>query len=352
MRTTDHDDVLIGSNAGDAFITLGGADEIVGNNGDDYFDPGAGDDEIHGGEGWDTLGYGSATDLELPGAVATHGIIVNLSDEEITRSIDNGLTWHTVAAGNPSDRGGTVLDAYGNTDIFTSIESVGGTDLNDHMSGGWNNDYFEGNGGNDELVGNDGNDQLFGGDGHDFIFGNNNEDELFGGAGNNSLSGGEGDDYLEGGADGDMLEGGNDQDQLKGGDGDDELLGGNGNDQLKGGRGADILNGGNGDNSIEYNLETTFTGDQGQHGVIVNLSGGSIDVVKGFLEGSANADLINVGSGRGLDAYIALGGDVSVSTDAITDMIIDVEEIEGTHFADWLVGGDNPDGEAQWQWRE
>lgn len=129
-------------------------------------------------------------------------------------------------------------------------------------------------------------------------------------AGNDTLSGDAGDDWLQG-------DGGDDV--LIGGLGDDMLSGGAGNDALSGGAGADVLVGGTGDDILSG-------GAGGDH-----LSGGVGD-----------RDMVSyAGSGAGvsvdLSAQTASGGD------AEGDVLSGFEGVEGSSFADVLIGSDGND---------
>ncbi|MGK9237339.1 M10 family metallopeptidase C-terminal domain-containing protein [Inquilinus limosus] len=85
-------------------------------------------------------------------------------------------------------------------------------------------------------------------------------------------------------------------DRLSGTDGDDALYGLDGNDELSGGAGADLLDGGDGDDTVSYDGST--------EGVIANLT-----------------------AGRGI-------GD-----DAEGDTYQSIENLKGSAWDDWLVGG-------------
>ena len=137
-------------------------------------------------------------------------------------------------------------------------------------------------GGNDTVRAGDGNDTVFGGNGSDSILGEAGNDSLLGEAGNDRLFGGDGNDSLYGGASNDSLEGGAGDDLLNGGAGTDTLIGGDG-------------------------LDTADYSDSAA-GVTVNLTTGT-----------------------------ATGADIG------TDTLSQIENINGSDFADSLTGnsGDN-----------
>jgi Ca2+-binding RTX toxin-like protein len=129
----------------------------------------------------------------------------------------------------------------------------------------------------DEVLAGDGLRDLMGGDaGKDVLQGNGADDVLVGGAGDDILVGGAGADELEGGADG------------------DQLFGNTADDTLTGGAGADALDGGAGTDTAVYG---------GTTGVTVDLAAGT-------------------GSGG----------------DAAGDTLTGIENVDGSHLADVLVG--------------
>jgi Ca2+-binding RTX toxin-like protein len=247
---------------------------------------------------------------------------------------------------------GTITDSFGNKDMVSGVEIIIGTSFNDKIVGGDNTDILVGGAGNDSLYGGGGSDELYGGTGNDYLSGGAASDYFVGGAGNDSiiggagfdmvdysdeggksgvtvdltantgtdsygdkdtfssierirgsdfadkLSGGSGDNMFEGGGGNDVLDGLGGNDILNGGFGDDMILGGTGADRLTGGRGNDTLDGGSGSaDVVDYSL------DAGWHGVSVNLTTGSAE-----------------------DTW----GDV--------DKLVNVENVVGTEFDDWIFG--------------
>jgi Ca2+-binding RTX toxin-like protein len=126
------------------------------------------------------------------------------------------------------------------------------------------------------------------------IIGTNKDDKLIGTAGNDFIIGNDGNDLLSGGAGNDLLLGGNGDDTLLGGNGNDILFGDNGNDTLDGGAGNDTVLGGQGIDLARY---TDATG-----GITANLTTGIV-------------------SGAGVG----------------TDLLIGVERIRGSSFADTYI---------------
>lgn len=367
---TQQGDIYIGNNEGHNFFSQGGNDTLNGGSGGEFFVPGAGDDEIHGGGGWDKLSY--ARDDDMDGDLE-----FNVDDDDSS-------------AGTVETHGGT---HDGDFDTYDGIEGLQGGSGNDTFNGGDNDDRFEGAAGDDVFNGNGGydrveyqNDADLPGALHGIVvnLGNSPVDastdeidgfelsvdvqnalaallgsttlqerqvlDVFGdvdtlnsieaiqGTGMTDLfRGGDEEDFFEGNGGDDYVYGGNNRDELRGDDGNDYLHGGNDNDFLKGGRGADTIDGGNNRDSMNYNLETQFIGDAGVHGVIVNLSNSNIIVDKTLFNTVDEAHTwsgdATIASGTAIDAY-AEEGDLAASADTIAN----IEEIEGTHYADYLVG--------------
>ncbi|MGF1490171.1 MAG: hypothetical protein ACFBSE_24035, partial [Prochloraceae cyanobacterium] len=161
-------------------------------------------------------------------------------------------------------------------------------------------DLLTGTAANDTIDGDDGNDRIFGGAGADLLLGNDDNDTIFGESGNDIMYGGDEEDELNGGSGNDTLIGGEDDDTLIGGTGNDFLDGSSGNDELIGGSGADTLIG-EGENDL------------------------------------ANYD----SSGAAVNVNLATG--IGISGDAEGDILIGIENLEGSSFNDTLIGdsGDN-----------
>ncbi|NER96177.1 MAG: calcium-binding protein [Symploca sp. SIO1B1] len=214
------------------------------------------------------------------------------------------------------------------------------------------------------------------------LSGGNGDDFLRAGSGSDTLNGGSGDDILNAGSGSDILDGGIGDDVLDAGSGNDTLLGGDNDDLLIGGAGADILDGGNGFDVASYesataavsiNLETgVFTGDAAGDTLISieqidgsnfndliignadpNILGGldGNDTLRGggsddFLIGNAGADLLDGGNGNDSVSYATSEEGVSVNLeqntasggDAQGDVFQSIENLEGSRFADTLVG--------------
>lgn len=309
----------------------GASDDLLqGGLSNDTFIGGAGADKFLGDLGSDTVSYRNAL----------AGVKVGLDVPPGTGATDDA----------PERTG----DAAG--DIFDSIENLEGSKLGDILVGdnGANiltgldgNDVLRGLGGNDRLVGGAGNDALEGGAGADTLIGNEGDDTAtyarsFAAVSIDLLaqtaSGGDaqGDtlttiENLEGSAYDDTLAGDDDSNVLSGNDGNDLLQGRGGEDTLLGGAGNDDLQGGSGNDTLK--------GDSGND----------------LLNGGAGADIIDGGSGRDRASYVGSSAGIVVTLASLTDVNIpgvaqggdaegdslrNVEDIDGSNFADTLTGNE------------
>jgi Ca2+-binding RTX toxin-like protein len=284
---SSYDDMINGNSDNNSLLGMAGDDTIFGGAGNDWMKGGAGADALDGGDGSDIAAYSEST----------AGVTVDL------------------AAGTGS--GG---EAEGDTLI--GIENLGGSRFADSLTGDAGNNTLYGLAGDDTLNGGDGNDWIEGGAGADTIIGGNGFDfavyrqsdagvaaDLGSGLGaegdaqNDTLVGIEGlagsdfSDTLNGDAGNNKLYGYAGNDDLDGGAGDDILSGGAGNDWLWGGAGADWLVGGDGVDTASYWSRSATSG------VTVNLE---------------------TGYGAGGDAE--------------GDRLSDIENLEGSDFADTLIG--------------
>ena len=271
-----YNDGLVGDNGANYLAGGGGNDGLWGGTGDDTLEGGVGADRLFGGSGMDWATYQSSD----------AGVVVRL-------------------------REGTGERGHAEGDTIDKVENVRGSAHNDALVG---------DDGANHLVGGRGADRLWGGAGDDTLEGSNGADRLFGGSGTDWTSyqgsdtgvtvrlkegtgqGGhaEGDtiadvENVRGSAHNDALVGDDGANHLVGGRGADRLWGGAGSDTLEGGVGADRLFGGNGADWVSY-LKSDA-------GVTVNLSDGT---------------------GKG---GLAEG-----------DVIADVENVQGSDYADLLVG--------------
>lgn len=196
------------------------------------------------------------------------------------------------------------------TETMLNFENLAGTLLADTIIGTSGDNTLSGNEGNDVLVGGLGNDTLNGGGGNDTIVYSGSSAvnvALYLGSTNtfgagvdvfNSIENVVGtsfDDYLLGSTVGNILLGDAGNDRLEGREGNDPLDGQDGNDLLYGGADNDTLNGGAGNDTISYSDAT--------NAVNVALYLGSTATF-----------------GAGLDTFIS------------------IENVQGTNFADYILG--------------
>ncbi|WP_419741244.1 hypothetical protein [Ruegeria sp.] len=362
---SDYNDRLTGSNKkiNDTLNGRAGDDTLNGGSGNDTLIGGAGADTINGGSGRDTVDYSGSP----------AGVTIDL------------------ASGTAS--GG---DAHGDT--IVNVETVLGSDHNDHLTGndGRINDTLNGGAGDDTLTGGRGSDTLIGGAGADTINGGTERDTVdYSGSpagvtidlARGTASGGDaqGDtislvEAVIGSSHNDTLTGSTSKNTLSGGAGDDTLNGGSGNDTLIGGAGADTINGGSGRDTVDYSgspsgvtvdlakgiglrgdaqgdtlmdIEAVLGSDYWDHlsgdsGNNTLTGGGGNDV----FYGGAGADTMDGGSGNDVLNYSRSSGGVTVNLsaqgggqtasggDAQGDVISNFEHVLGSSHADTLSGGD------------
>jgi len=192
-------------------------------------------------------------------------------------------------------------------------DSINGGDGADTLDGGAGDDSVLGGLGDDTMIGAAGDDTLKGEDGNDNLFGGFGDDRAEGGLGADLIRTGPGSDTLLGGEGNDTLGASNRADLLRGEGGDDFMLGSNGNDRLFGGDGADTMLGGNG--------RDTLSGDAGADRLV---GGNQIDWASYDAAGAAVAASLTTGTGS--------------AGEALGDVLIDIENLEGSAFNDTLTG--------------
>jgi Ca2+-binding RTX toxin-like protein len=102
---------------------------------------------------------------------------------------------------------GQAIDGFGDTDTFSGMEQVRGTEEGDTFIGSATDERMLGVGGDDTISGRGGNDTLDGGDGNDVLLGGLGSDTLFGGDGDDSLDPGSGSfDWIYTGAGSDTVD--------------------------------------------------------------------------------------------------------------------------------------------------
>jgi Ca2+-binding RTX toxin-like protein len=178
----------------------------------------------------------------------------------------------------------------GVNDFWAAVESASVHALMDLILDG--DDAMAGSGFDDEINGRDGDDEIVGGDGEDWLEGEAGDDWLKGDDEDDYTLGGDGDDLLEGGAGNDMMSGGAGRDVLKGGADYDYMDGGKGKDRIDGGAGDDGANYEDSEASVVIALD-------GANWVTVKVGGKDSDVIRNVedIEGSEFADRIT-GDGK------------------------------------------------------
>jgi Ca2+-binding RTX toxin-like protein len=233
------------------------------------------------------------------------------------------------------------LSAFG-----LSYDVTGSNTTNDVINAGNGNDIVRGLGGSDTISGGRGSDTLYGGDGNDVLSGDTGNDALYGGASDDQLSGGDGNDLLVGGAGADVMTGGAGADTASYAD---SLAGvtvfleaarqaGNTGGDAQSDTLAAI------ENLVGSAFDDRLTGDAG-----VNiLQGGSGSDV---LEGGGGADTLDGGTDTGIgntntasyslsDAAViaSLAYPISNQGDALGDTYINIQNLTGSRFGDFLQG--------------
>mgnify|MGYP003638120837 CR=1 FL=1 len=312
---------LVGSAFADTLTGDGGANSLSGGAGNDILTGGAGADALDGGADIDTANYaasaaGVLVDLEsgtadfgdaqgdtlfnienIIGSAFDDTLVGDGNDNMLTGGaggdvLSGGLGIDTVSY--TASAAGVLIDLESGTanlgdaegDTFVSIENVIGSAFNDTLVG---------DGGDNTLTGGAGADVLSGGLGVDTAIYLDSADGV-----TVDLAAGTG---LGGDAEGDTLSniqnisGSAFNDVLTGDAAVNSLFGNEGSDELDGGAGGDVLNGGGGNDGVSY---------------ITSVAGVTVD--------------LTAGTGSGGDAE----GDVLVS----------IENIQGSSHADSLIGDD------------
>ena len=320
----------------------------------------------------------SANEATCPAAAITR-ILFFVNDLNDRVAIDASVVGLPAPSGPPVEISGGPGDdeLIGAPAVANRIVGNDGSSLipdTDRIVGGAEADLLLGDGGDDDLFGGDGNDTLDGRLGSDELFGEAGSDTFITGSapdGADVFSGGPSRDSLsfssraepvtwtnDGNADdGEAAEGdnvladvengngGNGADRLGGGPGTETLNGGGGSDTIDGGGGRDTLNGSTGDDTVAGG-----EGDdevRGQNGTDALDGGGGDDVLERFGPVGIEPDKYAGGAGSDLLTYASTTAGVTVTPDGTADdgtagegdnVQPDVEEFEGTRFADTLNG--------------
>jgi Ca2+-binding RTX toxin-like protein len=335
-------DFLIGGAGDDSVSGDGGDDMVFGDTGKDTLDGGDGDDVLSGGDDADLL-LGGAGDDVLNGNAGNDSLRGEGGDDSMVYDdaetpddpedgldvFDGGDDFDTIdftqfaaavvvdlrgAVGSAQTRDGETLEsdvgALRTVVLFTHVEAITGSRLNDVLVGDAGANRLDGDGGDDQLIGGQGADTLTGGVGADtanyrteggpnlsivvnlayngaggtvidtwgatdsvsgienfigtayadtfrldaldnLVVAGDGADTIDASAGADSVDAGAGDDNVGGGSGSDVIAGGLGSDMLDGGEGDDVIAGGGDADRIDGGGGDDTLSGGAGDDDLD-----------------------------------------------------------------------------------------------------
>jgi Ca2+-binding RTX toxin-like protein len=225
----------------------------------------------------------------------------------------------TLGAGAEAPRCAGLEATVVGTDEAETLTGTPGRDVILALGGA---DRVEGGGSADRICAGPGGDEVFGGLGSDRLHGASGDDSIEGGTGSDIAAGGAGRDRLGGGRGNDRLDGGpGDRDIVAGDLGDDRVLGGKGSfDEALGGLGIDLVNGGPGDSDF---VEGGYGFDR--------MSGGS-----GAGDVGSFATAVARPGGKGVFASLRRG----IARGDGRDTLRRLEDLEGSPFADVLIGDD------------
>jgi Ca2+-binding RTX toxin-like protein len=313
-------------------------DSLSGGDGNDVLGGKAGDDLLTGGAGADTFVYArfgeqhdTVTDFQqgqdvidvASANISSFATVQQLLSDDaqgnaVITTVFDGVSSTMTLTGISAERLTAADFAFAGAGV--SSQSLTGTDNADDLFGGSGNDSLQGNGGDDRLFGEQGYDMLYGGPGADLLDGGEGTDTVAytlaptgvvvslatGGTGGEAagdtyvsienLYGSDFNDALEGNDQANSIYGLEGANTIRGLGGNDQLFGGNDNDTFFGGAGADHIDGAGGFDYARY--------DDSPSGVTVSLGGGQ-----------------NVGG------------------DAAGDVLLNIEGLVGSAFADNLGGG-------------
>ncbi len=347
-------DALTGSAGADMLLGYAGQDTLYGGDGNDELSGGDGNDYLYGGNGVDTLVGGNGNDTihgyttgdHIDGGanfdtwtlqgVLTSGISlppqfnytnVTFYNIEAIRLIYGEIILNSNQVGGAS----TVQTIIGGTADaeFLQIRAVEGGTVN--LSGvdfqTWNNHsgamdrvtiYGANTGG--MILGGFVNERIFTMDVATHVNAGRGQDYVSAGVGADTLWGGLGDDTLYGGAGNDLLYGGADQ-LAPQADGGDDIYGGLGNDTIKGFGSFNRIDGGDGIDTLDYRFAVDTQG--------YPVRGFTIDLTR----------VVNFAD-PGNSAYTSYAdidfGDVFIPI--LRDIVINVENIDGSEYVDTITG--------------
>ena len=203
----------------------------------------------------------------------------------------------------------------------------------------------------------------------------NASDDFTGTVGKDTINGLAGQDRLFGESAANSINGGDDNDNIFGGAGADILNGDNGEDYFEGDVGSDSIDGGSGDDGVGYYSATTAINVNLVTGVVADGQGGTDDLSGieeiyassfadtliadnaaadsyRYFEGRGGADTITGGTGYDIVSYFSDFDETNLRNGIVanlatgtvrdgfgdTDVISNIEEVEGTRFSDVFTG--------------
>jgi Ca2+-binding RTX toxin-like protein len=339
--------VFGGVAAGDVFVNV---ENIVGSDVADTFIGDAVDNILEGGGGGDKLDGGAGIDLASY-ALSKAGLRIDLGN----------------AANNTGD---------GQGDSYTNIEGAIGSAFADTITGSTLDDVLEGGAGADQLIGAAGKDTasyarsaaavivdlatgvVSGGDaagdtlaGIENLLGSTFADKLTGDAGDNVIEGGAGGDTIDGGTGFDIVSFANATAGVNVAVGSNGATGDAAGDVyagVEGVRGSDFADqlriGDNGNNLLDGGAGNDLLQDDGGTDTLLGGDGDDLLTVRDFAKSADRFD-----GGNGFDSLTYISSSSAVQVDlasgvnlgaAADDIIVDIEDIGGSNFADTLAGDD------------
>ena len=340
------DDVVTGSDTGDALEGGEGNDRLVGAKGGDAMSGGAGNDTLvwNNGDGSDSIDGDAGNDTTEVNGNPTLGDAFTLEPNagRITFKRTNLVTFTLDASterfqvnGLGGDDSLAASDGVGaltllSVDGGAGVDTVNGSDGADLILGGEGNDILNGGGGDDRIVGDRGNDTMNGGAGDDTLVWNNGDatDVMNGDGGRDDIevngapaagdiftvqpngarikfdrtnlvpftldigssetmhaNGLGGNDSITVGEVGSYEvtgSGGAGDDTLTGGGSSEAFLGGSGNDTINPGGGIDVVSGDDGDDKVNVRDRTADLARGGAGNDSVVADVGQLDILDGF----------------------------------------------------------------------
>ncbi|MET4694551.1 beta strand repeat-containing protein [Endozoicomonas lisbonensis] len=361
---------VIGTDYNDKLTGNGSDNELRGGDGDDTLVGGAGADVLNGGVGNDTADYSedanaitinrldaSVTVLDGSGATDTLTDIEIITGSSHSDTIDYSKVTSGVVASLDDGTAEFTVGNQTNTDQFSSIENITGSDQIDVLTGSDSDNTLLGGKGDDTFYATKGNDTYDGGDDIDTLDFSNSDFAVTAdlssssytssGGGNGQISNIE---NLVGSSKDDTLTGNSDANHLEGGGGNDTLTGGDGADILDGGEGTDIVDYSSQSSALTIALDSgnfSFVGGDtltGIEGIIGSTSDDTFisDEANNTFDGHTGTDTIDYSTASvtgalkasltdQLATYVYNGNDY-------TDILLRIENLVGTDHEDVLVG--------------